>query len=74
MRFYITEADLGRLADTGRLHVVPQTVPSFLVLRDGYFVDTLPAPLPAPGEPADPYTLLESVADRLRAYHVTAAV
>lgn len=67
LRFYITEADLGRLVDTGRLHIVPQAIPSFLVLRDGYFVDTMPAPLPAPGVPADPYALLGSIAERLRA-------
>lgn len=68
MRFYITAADLAQLADSERLHVVPRATPSFLVLRDGYPIDALEAPLPAPGAPADPYEILGAVADRLEEY------
>jgi len=69
VRFFITEADLRAVAATGRLHVRPTHAPAFLVLRNGFVVDWLPAPLPEPGAPANPKALLASVEARVRTYH-----
>lgn len=66
MRYYVTEGDLRAVVD--RLHVRPTCVPAFLVLRDGYPVDWMPAPLPPPGQVADPAELVARVRDRIAHY------
>jgi hypothetical protein len=66
IRYYITEDDL--LCIEGRMHVVPEVLPAFLVFRSGYVVDWFPAPLPPRGDLVDPVSLINRVRERLRDY------
>jgi hypothetical protein len=66
LRYYITEDDFAAMSDWS--HVKPTTVPSFLVISDGYIVDWFPAPLPNDGGIHDPVTLLSEVIQRLQTY------
>ena len=66
IRNFITASDLQQICD--RLHVQPKAFPCFLVLVGGYIVDWFLAPLPSPGEVADPQELIQAVLDKIVTY------
>lgn len=66
LRHFVDLADLAVVAE--RLHPCPTLVPAFLVFHGRYVIDWFPAPLPAPGEAADPRALVGLVRSRLQRY------
>ena len=66
VRHFVTVDDLALVA--GRLHVLPDLVPSFLVFYHGFPVDWFPAPLPPAREAGDPAALVRTVRRRLADY------
>lgn len=66
LRMYMTLDDLESVSH--RMHVLPDVVPSFLVLHGGYFVDWFPAPLPDPHGPPQPQALIKKAEQILQNY------
>jgi hypothetical protein len=66
IRNFIKASDLQLIYE--RLHVQPKAFPCFLVLVSGYIVDWFLAPLPPPGEAADPQELIQAVLDKIVIY------
>lgn len=66
MRCFIRAADVAAISEY--LYVQPGTTPAFMVMVDGYFVDSFPAPLPSEERAADPMALVREVRERLRTY------
>lgn len=66
LRVYLTLEDLTSVSHL--MHVLPDVVPSFLVLRGGFFIDWFPAPLPDPHGPPEPQTLIKKAEQELQRY------